>query len=83
MDERVLGLAVQIHPVALFAMVDSYERRLEPTRRVIGTLLGVKEKGVVEIRNAYAVPHNETEDEVGSLFKGCINTITPAIVPWS
>lgn len=57
-------MAVQIHPVALFAMVDSYERRLEPTRRVIGTLLGVKEKGVVEVRGGYSVPHNETEDEV-------------------
>ena len=63
--ENVVGVRVQIHPVALFTIVDSYERRQEPSRRVIGTLLGVKERpGVVEIRSGYAVPHNETEEEV-------------------
>lgn len=40
--ESVVGLTVHVHPVALFAVVDSYERRQESSRRVIGTLLGVK-----------------------------------------
>ena len=63
--ENVVGIRVQIHPVALFTIVDSYERRQESSRRVIGTLLGVKERaGLVEIRSGYAVPHNETEEEV-------------------
>ena len=63
--ENVAGIRVQIHPVALFTIVDSYERRQEPSRRVIGTLLGVKDRaGVVEVRSGYAVPHNETEEEV-------------------
>ena len=55
----------RLRPVALFTIVDSYERRQEPSRRVIGTLLCVKERArLVEMRSGYAVPHNETEEEV-------------------
>ena len=61
----MFGLTVHVHPVALMAIVDSHERRNDSAKRAIGTLLGVKEKrGVVVIRNAYAVPHNETDEEV-------------------
>lgn len=64
--ENILGVRVQVHPVALFSIVDSYERRQETDKRVIGSLLGVKSQpGLVEIRSGYAVPHNETADEVG------------------
>lgn len=63
MDE-VHGVRVTFHPVALFAIVDSHERRKESLKRVIGTLLGVKEEGVYEVRSAFCVPHNETDDEV-------------------
>lgn len=66
--ENVLGVVVKIHPVALFTIVDSFERRQELGKRVIGTLLGVKEKGVVEVRSCYAVPHNETDEEVGHVY---------------
>ena len=62
--ENVLGEVVKIHPVALFTIVDSYERRPELSKRVIGTLMGSRQKGVVEVRSCYAVPHNETEEEV-------------------
>ncbi len=62
--DSVMGFSVHIHPVALFSIVDSYERRPENSKRVIGTLLGTREKGVVEIKSGYPVPHNETEDEV-------------------
>jgi len=48
----------------LFSIIDSYERRNEDAKRVIGTLLGSCEKGVVEVTNCFAVPHNESEDEV-------------------
>lgn len=63
--DNVFGVTVHVHPVALMAIVDSHERRAEGSKRAVGTLLGVKEKrGVVVIRNAYAVPHNETEELV-------------------
>lgn len=64
--EDILGVRVQMHPVALFSIVDSYERRQETDKRVIGSLLGVQtEPGLVEVMSGYAVPHNETTDEVG------------------
>jgi len=31
----------KIHPVVLFSIVDSFERRPEDSQRVIGTLLGM------------------------------------------
>ena len=62
--ENVLGEVVKVHPVALFTIVDSYERRPELSKRVIGTLMGSRQKGVVEVRSCYAVPHNETDEEV-------------------
>jgi len=58
------SFTVHIHPVVLFSIVDSYERRNEDVRRVIGTLLGVTDKNTVEITNCFTVPHNECEDEV-------------------
>lgn len=57
-------MKVTIHPVALFGIVDGYERRNEDAKRVIGTLVGVVDKGVVEVKNCFTVPHQETEDEV-------------------
>lgn len=35
-----VNLVCRVHPVVLFTIVDSYERRNEDARRVIGTLLG-------------------------------------------
>ncbi|XP_071486049.1 eukaryotic translation initiation factor 3 subunit F-like [Diadema setosum] len=55
---------VNIHPVVLFSIVDSYERRTDENARVIGTLLGTNIQGVVEVTNCFCVPHNESEDEV-------------------
>ncbi|EDO36347.1 predicted protein [Nematostella vectensis] len=55
---------VLIHPVVLFSVVDAFERRNEDAKRVIGTLLGTVDKGVVEIRSCFGVPHNESADEV-------------------
>jgi translation initiation factor 3 subunit F len=58
------NLVVRVHPVVLFSIVDSFERRNEDARRVIGTLLGSYDKGIVEVTNCFTVPHNESEDEV-------------------
>lgn len=55
---------VYIHPVVLFSIVDSFERRNEEAKRVIGTLLGVVDKGYVEVKSCFGVPHNESTDEV-------------------
>ena len=58
---------VFVHPVALFSMIDSYERRNEDAKRVVGTLLGSFNviTGVVEVTNCFTVPHVETQEEVG------------------
>ncbi|XP_071958505.1 eukaryotic translation initiation factor 3 subunit F-like [Antedon mediterranea] len=53
-----------VHPVVLFTIVDSFERRQDQHARVIGTLLGTNVLGAVEITNCFCVPHNESEDEV-------------------
>jgi len=55
---------VYVHPIALFTAVDSYERRSEDAKRVVGTLLGNFNNGIVEITNCFTVPHIETQEEV-------------------
>ncbi|XP_075976980.1 eukaryotic translation initiation factor 3 subunit f1 [Anticarsia gemmatalis] len=59
-----LNLSVKIHPVVLFQIVDAYERRNADSHRVIGTLLGTSDKGVVEVTNCFCVPHKEHADQV-------------------
>ncbi|KAG8229898.1 hypothetical protein J437_LFUL009762 [Ladona fulva] len=63
-SNMALNLVVKIHPVVLFQIVDAYERRTVEAHRVIGTLLGTAEKGVVEVSNCFCVPHKELEDQV-------------------
>lgn len=59
-------LNVTVQPQAIFAILDHSLRRPQDQERVIGTLLGVRsEDGTeVEIRNCYAVPHTETQEQV-------------------
>ncbi|XP_026478646.1 eukaryotic translation initiation factor 3 subunit F [Ctenocephalides felis] len=59
-----LNLTVRVHPVVLFQIVDAYERRNADSLRVIGTLLGTVDKGVVEVTNCFCVPHKEHADQV-------------------
>lgn len=73
-----IDLVVQIHPVALFTIVGGYERRPDrpdvtktPLKRIIGTILGSRERNSLEVKTAFTVPHNETTDEVRILF--CIS----------
>ncbi|MCO5571345.1 hypothetical protein L7F22_025083 [Adiantum nelumboides] len=59
------GNVAKVHPTVLFNICDSYIRRNDQTERVIGTLLGsVSSDGIVDIRNSYAVPHNESLEQV-------------------
>ena len=56
MVDVVHGIVVQLHPVAAFSIVDSHERRgKEKQRRTIGSLLGVKDKGVYEVSHKIIV----------------------------
>jgi len=47
--------------MVLFNILDHYIRRNEDQDRVIGTLLGVNNDGVIEIRNSFPVPHSESD----------------------
>ncbi|KAI9678140.1 MAG: hypothetical protein M1817_006084 [Caeruleum heppii] len=59
-------LNVVIQPQSLFSILDHALRRNADQERVIGTLLGVRSEdgSEVEIRNAFAVPHTETQEQV-------------------
>lgn len=53
---------VKVHPVALFTILDHFQRRDPQQARVIGTLIGTRSESEVEIRDCFAVPHGESED---------------------
>eukprot|EP00545_Synedropsis_sp_CCMP1620_P013689 CAMPEP_0119013214 /NCGR_PEP_ID=MMETSP1176-20130426/8166_1 /TAXON_ID=265551 /ORGANISM="Synedropsis recta cf, Strain CCMP1620" /LENGTH=338 /DNA_ID=CAMNT_0006966279 /DNA_START=91 /DNA_END=1107 /DNA_ORIENTATION=+ len=55
---------VVVHPLVLLAILDHHTRRQEADGRVIGTLLGRRDGGKIEITNCFAVPHAERGDEV-------------------
>ncbi|KZT60705.1 Mov34-domain-containing protein [Calocera cornea HHB12733] len=56
--------SVTVHPIALFSILDHYLRRDEKQDRVIGTLLGSRQDGEVEVKSAFAVLHAETAERV-------------------
>lgn len=59
------SLTAKVHPLVMFNICDCFVRRPDQAERVIGTLLGsVLPDGTVDIRNCYAVPHNESSDQV-------------------
>jgi len=64
-------LAVSIEPVVLFSILDHALRRSANQRRVIGTMLGIRsDDGTeVEVRNCFAVPHNESSEQVTTALK--------------
>jgi len=55
--------SVEIQPVVIFSILDHFIRRdpEEENGRVIGTLLGRVEDGVVIVSNCFIVPHTETD----------------------
>jgi len=51
-----------VHPVVIVSILDHFIRRNENEgHRVIGSLLGVFNEGVIEIRSCFPVPHTEGE----------------------
>ena len=65
MAAKAVVQEVIVSPVALYTIIDSFERRNEETNRVIGTLMGANDKGRVEVKTCFCVPHHESQDEVG------------------
>ena len=65
-------LTASIEPVVLFSILDHALRRNANQKRVIGTMLGIRsDDGTeVEIRNCFAVPHNESSEQVLPLYYG-------------
>ena len=59
-----VNLVVKVHPVVLFQIADSYERRSADNHRVIGTLVGSVDKQSVEVTNCFCIPHKEYEERV-------------------
>lgn len=56
---------VKVHPVVLFNIIDSFERRSRKTPRVFGTLLGNVDKlGNVEVSNCFVVLYREKDGEL-------------------
>lgn len=59
------SISAKVHPLVIFNICDCYVRRPDQADRIIGTLLGsVMPDGTVDIRNSYAVPHSESQDQV-------------------
>merc|ERR1719171_1646517 len=56
-------LSCRVHPVAILTILDSYVRRPEGAKRTIGTLLGYITGSVLDITDAYAVIHKDTDDQ--------------------
>jgi len=69
------AIKVKVHPVVLFSIIESYERRPDSKsgksseEKVIGTLLGSFDKGVVEVTNCFTVPHSDANNEA-QIHKG-------------
>ncbi|KAK4708354.1 hypothetical protein R3W88_029279 [Solanum pinnatisectum] len=59
------SISAKVHPLVIFNICDCFVRRPDQADRIIGTLLGsVLPDGTVDIRNSYAVPHTESQDQV-------------------
>ena len=52
----------KIHPTVIFAILDHYVRRNDAQNRVIGTLLGVENDGVIEIKSSFPELHSESQE---------------------
>ena len=66
-------LTASIEPVVLFSILDHALRRNVNQKRVIGTMLGIRsDDGTeIEIRNCFAVPHNESSEQVFFGYRNC------------
>ncbi|KAG8806682.1 hypothetical protein FRC17_004868 [Serendipita sp. 399] len=56
--------SVRLNATAVFTILDHYLRKRDNQSRVIGTLMGVRTEGDVEVRSAFAVLHSESAEQV-------------------
>lgn len=62
--------SVRVQPLVTAAVLDAYARRPEGEYRAVGTLTGyMSEGGVLEVVDAFAVPHSDSGDQI-SFDKG-------------
>jgi len=62
---------VTMHPLVLLSAADHYHRVARGTRkRVVGVLLGMVSKGVVDCTNSFAVPFEEDSRNAVRRCKG-------------
>jgi len=52
-----------VHPVVVLNILDHHSRRNKGQTRVIGTLLGINNDGLIDITNCFPVPHKEVDSE--------------------
>jgi len=64
LDGATGDVTCKVHPAVIFTILDHFSRRNEGQARVIGTLLGEENDGVVEIKGAFPVPHTEISEQV-------------------
>ncbi|CAD7700624.1 unnamed protein product, partial [Ostreobium quekettii] len=60
---HLLKGGVRVHPVVPLTVCDSYIRRGPKQARVIGTLLGTVNDGVVEVTSCFTVTHSESLEQ--------------------
>ena len=54
------NIEVAVHPLVLLSVVDHYNRVAKDTRkRVVGVLLGNRNRNIVDVTNSFAVPFEE------------------------
>jgi JAB1/Mov34/MPN/PAD-1 ubiquitin protease len=58
------GMTCKLHPTVLVTICESFIRRKAGLRRVIGTLLGNATDDAIIVKDCYAVPHEEDDDQV-------------------
>ncbi len=56
------SVRLQVHPLVVLSVLDSYMRRSQGLTRVIGTLLGTKTANMVEVTSCFCVPHQESAE---------------------
>eukprot|EP01029_Cantina_marsupialis_P028949 TRINITY_DN778235_c0_g1_i1.p1 TRINITY_DN778235_c0_g1~~TRINITY_DN778235_c0_g1_i1.p1 ORF type:complete len:297 (+),score=79.13 TRINITY_DN778235_c0_g1_i1:52-942(+) len=54
-------IEVKVHPVAVFGITEHHLRRKRDQRRVIGTLLGTNDNGVVHVQETFPVSHDNVD----------------------
>jgi len=57
-------LVCRIHPVVIFTILDHHNRRKSDQTCVIGSLLGSVSDNVIEVKSAFGIPHNESNEEL-------------------